>query len=288
MDMLKVLLIDDEPFIVQGLAVLIDWSREGFEIAATAANGREALEYLQDHKVDLIIADIKMPVMGGLELLDVIRSEKVSEAYFVILSGYSDFAFARQAIQQNCMDYVLKPVEREELTAILRKVAQRSAVDRMDEQNQKKMERAYLERNVLAMLFGKHDGQNLEYVKRHMHLSEGVRYINIEPDGLRMFRNGRMGNCGSCRDGSARHVWTGLRRMKPIVFSMFHRIKRVMISAFYTATIWRRDTDVMKRNICRLFAGIWRRRCSIRYGCLRVRRSVISLRWQNPTVQPAC
>lgn len=112
MDMLKVLLIDDEPFIVQGLAVLIDWSREGFEIAATAANGREALEYLQDHKVDLIIADIKMPVMGGLELLDVIRSEKVSEAYFVILSGYSDFAFARQAIQQNCMDYVLKPVER--------------------------------------------------------------------------------------------------------------------------------------------------------------------------------
>ena len=141
MDMLKVLLIDDEPFIVQGLAVLIDWSREGFEIAATAANGREALEYLQDHKVDLIIADIKMPVMGGLELLDVIRSEKVSEAYFVILSGYSDFAFARQAIQQNCMDYVLKPVEREELTAILRKVAQRSAVDRMDEQNQKKMER---------------------------------------------------------------------------------------------------------------------------------------------------
>ena len=185
MDMLKVLLIDDEPFIVQGLAVLIDWSREGFEIAATAANGREALEYLQDHKVDLIIADIKMPVMGGLELLDVIRSEKVSEAYFVILSGYSDFAFARQAIQQNCMDYVLKPVEREELTAILRKVAQRSAVDRMDEQNQKKMERAYLERNVLAMLFGKHDGQNLEYVKRHMHLSEGVRYINIEPDGLK-------------------------------------------------------------------------------------------------------
>ena len=74
MDMLKVLLIDDEPFIVQGLAVLIDWSREGFEIAATAANGREALEYLQDHKVDLIIADIKMTVMGGLELLDVIRS----------------------------------------------------------------------------------------------------------------------------------------------------------------------------------------------------------------------
>lgn len=182
--MLKVLLVDDEPFIVQGLAVLIDWRQEGFEIAATAANGREALDYLSGHKVDLIIADIKMPVMGGLELLAAIRREKVSEAYFVILSGYSDFAFARQAIQQNCMDYVLKPVEREELTAILRKVAQRSAADRMDEQNQRKMERAYLERNVLALLFGKQDEQNLEYVRQHMRLSEGIRYINIEPGGF--------------------------------------------------------------------------------------------------------
>lgn len=72
--MLKVLLVDDEPFILQGIKVIIDWEKEGFEIAATAENGLEALEYLKKEKVDLIIADIRMPGMTGLELLEQIRS----------------------------------------------------------------------------------------------------------------------------------------------------------------------------------------------------------------------
>ena len=61
--LLKVLLVDDEPFILQGLKILIDWEQEGFEVVKTAANGEEALEYLRGEQVDLIIADIKMPVV---------------------------------------------------------------------------------------------------------------------------------------------------------------------------------------------------------------------------------
>lgn len=76
--MLKVLLVDDEPFILEGLKHLIDWEQEGFEIAGTAANGLEALEFLQKKKADLIIADIKMPQMTGLELLEKIRKESIS------------------------------------------------------------------------------------------------------------------------------------------------------------------------------------------------------------------
>ncbi|OYP48915.1 two-component system response regulator, partial [Lachnotalea glycerini] len=112
---------DDEPFIVQGLKVLIDWKEQGYEIAGTAANGMEALNFLHKTKVDLIIADIKMPVMTGLELLEVIRKEKISDAYFVILSGYGDFNFAQQAIRNNCLDYILKPVLKEELIIFLEK-----------------------------------------------------------------------------------------------------------------------------------------------------------------------
>ncbi len=82
--MLQVMLVDDEPFIAQGLSVLIDWAQEGYEIACIAANGQEALEYLKENEVDLIIADIKMPIMSGLELLETIRTEKISAAYFVI------------------------------------------------------------------------------------------------------------------------------------------------------------------------------------------------------------
>ena len=65
--MLKVLLVDDEPFIVQGLSALIDWEKEGFEIVGTAGNGSEAVEFLKSNPVNLILADIKMPVMNGLE-----------------------------------------------------------------------------------------------------------------------------------------------------------------------------------------------------------------------------
>lgn len=178
--MLKVLLVDDEPFIVQGLSVLIEWKREGFEVVATAADGKEALEYLKSHPVDLVIADIKMPIMTGLELLETIREQEISDAYFVILSGYSDFSYAQQAIRYKCMDYVLKPVEKEELLAILRKVQHMAENTKLDAQNQQKLEKAYLTQNVMALLYGKADVINLEYVRKHMHISEGVRYVDVE------------------------------------------------------------------------------------------------------------
>lgn len=180
--MLRVLLVDDEPFVVQGLRVFVDWNAEGFEIAATAGDGEEALEYLREHEVDLIIADIKMPGMSGLELLEKIRSEDLSGgAYFIILSGYGDFAYAQQAIRNKCMDYLLKPVEKEELLRILRKVAKVSQFERESARKRQRLEHEFLARNVISLLRGKYDDVNLEYVKSHMQLSEGVRYIYLEP-----------------------------------------------------------------------------------------------------------
>lgn len=178
--MFQVLLVDDEPFILQGLRVLIDWEEEGYEIAAALENGEEAVAFLKKNQVDLIIADIKMPGMTGLELLEKIREEKLSNAYYVILSGYNDFSYAQQAIRNNCTDYILKPVEKESLIAILRKIARLSEDSEIDRQNHQKLETAYLARNMIALLNGKYDEMNLEYVKNHMRLSEGVRYIDIE------------------------------------------------------------------------------------------------------------
>lgn len=71
--MLKVLLVDDEPFILRGMKELIDWEEEGFKIVGSASDGEEALHFLQDHDADLVLADIKMPVMDGLELLRALR-----------------------------------------------------------------------------------------------------------------------------------------------------------------------------------------------------------------------
>lgn len=182
--MLRVLLVDDEPFIVQGLTVLIDWNEEGYEIAGTAANGEEALEFLKENEIDIIIADIKMPVMTGLELLETLREEKISDAYFIILSGYSDFNYAQQAIRYKCMDYMLKPVQREELIGVLRKAAHMHENAEIQQKQKKKMEKEYLSRNVISLIFGKYDQINLNYVKNHMRLSSGVRYIHLELDDI--------------------------------------------------------------------------------------------------------
>ena len=103
--MLRVLLVDDEHFILQGLKVLIDWEEEGFVIAGTASDGYEALDFLKDNSVDLIIADINMPVISGLSLLQKIREENLSDAYFVILSGYAEFSYAQEAMRYKCTVY---------------------------------------------------------------------------------------------------------------------------------------------------------------------------------------
>ncbi len=121
--MMKVMLVDDEPFIMQGLEVLIDWNALGYEIVKMASNGGEAYEYLKSEQVDIVISDISMPVMTGLDLLKRIREEGLSDAYFVILSGYNDFKYAQQAIRYASMDYLLKPIDREELTDILKRAA---------------------------------------------------------------------------------------------------------------------------------------------------------------------
>ena len=119
MTQLRVLLVDDEPIIREGLSVLIDWEKEGCKIVKTASNGKEAYDYLKENEVDLILADIKMPIMTGLELLEKIRSEKISDAYFAILSGYNDFSFAQKAIRYACMEYMLKPVAKEQLLELI-------------------------------------------------------------------------------------------------------------------------------------------------------------------------
>ena len=163
--MLKVLLVDDEPFIIQGLKVLIDWEQEGYMIAGTASNGKEAYDFLKKESVDLIIADIQMPVMTGLDLQE------------------ADFEYARRALQNECTDYILKPVDRDMLLKLLNRVsAMRDEDDRMRQKNNK-MEKAYLARNQIALIKGKYDDSNLQYVTSQMKCKEGVRYVEIQMAG---------------------------------------------------------------------------------------------------------
>ncbi len=154
---MKVLIVDDEPFITQGLRLLVDWEQEGFEIAASLENGRQALEYLKEHEVDLVLTDIRMPECSGLELVEKVRENGSMEPYFIIMSGYDDFGYAQKAIKMGCMDYLLKPVDGDELVEILRKIRS----DRQEKENRQQrieeIEKAYLGRNTISRLIGTYD-----------------------------------------------------------------------------------------------------------------------------------
>ena len=180
--MLKVLLVDDEPFIVQGLSALIDWEKEGFEIVGTAGNGSEAVEFLKSNPVDLILADIKMPVMNGLEFLKYIRETHLSEAFFVILSGYGDFTYAKEAIKWQCTDYILKPIQKSQLLALLSKVKQMQQDKKEESERIRKIGKAYFVRQMQTLLLGRQEETALSYVKGQVDFGRGIRYIGIESE----------------------------------------------------------------------------------------------------------
>jgi two-component system response regulator YesN len=124
--MLKVLLVDDEPYVLEGLKVMVDWAAHGFSRLFEASNGEDALEIVKLSNPDLIITDIKMPVMDGLEFIRLSVERLRSTAKFVILSGYDDFSYAKKAMLYNVSDYLLKPLDSDELNKLASNMASRA------------------------------------------------------------------------------------------------------------------------------------------------------------------
>jgi len=180
--MLNVLIVDDEPFIREGLRLLIDWEAEGFNIIGEASDGMEALEMLEYTRADLIICDIQMPGMGGLQLLQEIRRRGMDDVDFVVLSGFREFSYAQTAMQYGCLNYIIKPISRDDLLTIVRGVSEQSKQRQIAEENREVRDSAMLERNLLPILKGKYDQINLDYVRDNLELSGKIRYINIELD----------------------------------------------------------------------------------------------------------
>ena len=117
--MINILIVDDEPFIRQGLRILINWNYYGYSIIGEASNGNEALKFIEKNNVDLIITDIKMPEMDGLALVKNIYEKWKKRIKCIMLSGYYEFEYAKTAIKYGVKEYILKPIEREELINIL-------------------------------------------------------------------------------------------------------------------------------------------------------------------------
>lgn len=120
--MYQVLIVDDEPIVKIALRSMIDWNELGFHICAAASNGEEALEMACRHQPDLIICDLKMPIMDGLELIREVQARNMN-CEFLVISNYEDFNYVRTALVLGASDYILKvSISPEELTSQLEKI----------------------------------------------------------------------------------------------------------------------------------------------------------------------
>ncbi|QTH41341.1 response regulator [Cohnella sp. LGH] len=128
--MYTVLLVDDEPWAIEGLQMFVDWEGLGFRICGVCENGAEALAAARKLVPDVIVTDIRMPELDGLGLIGQLREESAAPAEFIVLSAYSEFAFAKRAMQLGVHHYLLKPIIEEEAAEVLTQIRMRLDVSK--------------------------------------------------------------------------------------------------------------------------------------------------------------
>ena len=119
--MYKVLLVDDEYMITEGLKRLIPFDKWDMEVVATANHADDALDYVREHPVDIVISDVNMPDKTGLEMIGEMK-DLLPNAYYILLSGYQEFDYVKKAMNLNVVDYLVKPVDKVELGHLLEKI----------------------------------------------------------------------------------------------------------------------------------------------------------------------
>lgn len=131
-----VLIVDDELEIREGLRANFPWADYGIQTALTADDGDTALAAALEHRPDLILTDIRMKRMSGLDLLKALSEKRPDDWKSVVISGYDDFEIVRQAMKTGAADYILKPINTAELGEILSRVTEQLRKERMDKEHQ--------------------------------------------------------------------------------------------------------------------------------------------------------
>ncbi len=129
--MLKVLIVEDEPLVRQGIVLTVDWAALDCLLVGEAVNGEEGLEMARRFQPHIIVTDVKMPKMDGIEMLKALREEGL-RSHVIILTAYSDFEYVQSALRLGAADYLLKPFHDGELESIITRIHE-SCVAREDD-----------------------------------------------------------------------------------------------------------------------------------------------------------
>lgn len=179
----KVYLVDDDRFIRKGLISLIDWNSCGFEVYAEADNGEDALEFIKNNKIDLVVTDIRMPVLNGLDLIKQTVETMDLAPNFIIMSGYSDFSYAQKALKFGVHDFILKPVDKEEIENTLKELAKKIEKEKVLQKNREES----IAINILnEMLTGNEQPISDRILKKKMNIedSEVMCYLIVEVNNV--------------------------------------------------------------------------------------------------------
>ena len=179
----KVILVDDENFFRKGLRSLIDWEACGFGVAGEATNGEDALALIDEVNPELVITDIRMPVLDGLELIKQVMQKEGYHPKFIIISGHSDFKYAQQAVRYGVHDFILKPIDQEEIEETLQSLSNTITEQKLVFERNIEIKKAVLLENLI---YGKVNEEDAYSFSKELSLSSAAEYyyLILEVNGL--------------------------------------------------------------------------------------------------------
>ncbi|CDN44708.1 MULTISPECIES: response regulator [Paenibacillus] len=183
--MYTVLLVDDEPIAAEGLMLMIDWEGFGFRVAGIYHTGQDAFEHISRDPPDLVVTDIRMPLMDGLEMIEQTRQRGNTDTQFVLTSGYNDFHYARRALHLGVTSYLVKPIldreAREVLDGVLSMIRDKERQVRIQES----AGRYAVDHSLSVLVFGG-DEEAVDEAKSVASSwageAEGWTYIHVDAD----------------------------------------------------------------------------------------------------------
>ena len=179
--MYSLIIVDDHEYLIEGLRKFINWGELGIEIADVASDGEEGLIKIKKIHPDIVITDIGMPVMDGLEMIKALFNDGI-QCKFIILTGHGDFEYAREAIKYGVIEFILKPIMPKEITSIMKRIVSICESERNAKEKEQKMRQRLMEsRPVLTEKFMEElfDGT----IKSQSEFDNKVDFLNLSLTG---------------------------------------------------------------------------------------------------------
>lgn len=176
--MIKVIIVDDEYYSRKGLRCIIPWENMNCSVCGEATNAYEAIELAKKINPDIIVTDINMPEIDGIEMAKIIK-QFLPNVKFIVITGHDEFQYARGAVKINALDFILKPIQVTEFTEAIMK-----AVELIEKG--KEYDELTVEKHLLSIIRGQ---SSIEEVDKYLDISKNVRLVLINNDSYEEFIN---------------------------------------------------------------------------------------------------